>query len=203
MKSCFFLMLLLVGFQLEAQVVEKLSLDDEIAFQRVENQIKIENYKDALKILENISESGKNNKLYLPKIALCNDKLNYYDNAILYYKQLYSKTNSLEYVKKIAEMEDKKAEKLAKEAEKLAKEEYRRNCKKCNGTGFYNQSVRVDCNFCDGDGLRDCYYCRGTRYYPDGVLCKKCSGDGYQICYECDKNHKVDGLKSVKCYLHD
>lgn len=179
--------------------------DDNIALLRVQNQISVGNYTNALIILKGISLEGKKNPFYLSYSATCYEKTNNFDSAIVYYKQLYTLTKSFDAMKKVAEMMDLKAA-LDK------KNEDKKYCTRCYGTGFYTAYKK--CYRCHGYGTVDTtcekstsrnfiWGCNGTK------KCNDCKGTGLKTCireglysreyYNCDCTRCNGSGKCDKC----
>lgn len=100
------LSIILTAIVLTATTTFAQTPDDNIAFLKVQNQINDGNYYKALETLSTISNSGKSSSFYLSYSATCYENTYQFDQASSYYKELYTKTNSFDAMKKVAEMDE-------------------------------------------------------------------------------------------------
>src|SRR6476620_1512969 len=80
--------------------------DDNIVFVRAQKEIGNGNYETALAHLKKASVEGKRSDFYLSFRATCYENLYKYDSAVIMYKMLYKKNNSMDVLKKIADIEE-------------------------------------------------------------------------------------------------
>ena len=63
-------------------------------------------------------------------------------------------------------------------------------CDNCDGNGnepcVYCENGRVECNECNGDGVKGCPDCGGRGTFSDGDVCDTCDGFGSVGCDNCD-----------------
>lgn len=145
---------------------------DKEIFKNADKFIRAENYREALNALDAVSAAGRNESRYMFFKAYSYEKLNEPDKALENYRLFYSKTKSLSTQQKIEELEQ-----LIEQ--KTWNENARKNCRRCSGSGYYDDFK--GCEACNHTGRR-------------ATTCNRCYGDGEATCYKCNGSGIAVGL---------
>lgn len=80
--------------------------EDNVTLVRVQKEMGNGNYRAAIEQLNKISSEGKKSDFYLSFKATCYENLYKFDSAAVLYRQLYKRNNSMDVLKKIADMDE-------------------------------------------------------------------------------------------------
>jgi hypothetical protein len=80
--------------------------EDNVTLIRVQKEIGNGNFQKALEQLKKMTPEGKKSDFYLTFKANCYENLYKYDSAGIFYRQLYKRNNSMDVMKKIADMDE-------------------------------------------------------------------------------------------------
>ena len=212
--NAIFLFSLLTGTNLHAQI-------DAIKIASAKKAIDNKDYSIAIQTLNDVSNTGKKNRMYLFYKGEAFYNLKQYDSAEVYYKKYFLlDVNNSDVADKLADIDykRKKAEndKLEKERKRIERENCIKNCTQCKGTGYYTTYYFDVCKNCKGKGEEceycnltgTCLQCKGTGIGYKGVYvssdCGRCNGTGNcqrnHKCVTCNGNGKIRKEQNSICY---